>query len=63
MLREKGYLNDINIGWIHTDFFKGCFPRISKRIDKTFVGHNKLEKMWLYSGISKNKVETTGIPY
>ncbi|GAX88380.1 conserved hypothetical protein [Lebetimonas natsushimae] len=62
MLREKGYLKGIKIGWLHTDFFKGYFPRISKRIDKTFLGHNKLENMWLLSNIPNTKIETTGIP-
>jgi processive 1,2-diacylglycerol beta-glucosyltransferase len=61
MLRERGYLKEVKIGWLHTDFFKGYFPRISKRIDKTFLGHKKLEKMWLISGVPQNKIETTGI--
>jgi UDP-N-acetylglucosamine:LPS N-acetylglucosamine transferase len=62
MLRERGYLKEIKIGWLHTDFFKGYFPRISKRIDKTFLGHYKLEKIWNFSCCLDSKTETTGIP-
>jgi len=27
-LREKGLLSDTRMGWLHTDFFEGYFPRI-----------------------------------
>ncbi len=61
-LREKGKLKNIKIGWLHTDFFEGYFPRISKRIDKTFLAHNELKKMWLAAGVPSDKIMTTGMP-
>ena len=41
-LRERGLLAQVSIGWLHTDFFEGYFPRISKRIDRTFLAHPDL---------------------
>ncbi|WP_024788213.1 MULTISPECIES: MGDG synthase family glycosyltransferase [unclassified Lebetimonas] len=61
-LREKGKLKNIKIGWLHTDFFQGYFPRISKRIDQTFLAHRKLYKMWLSAGVPSEKIITTGMP-
>ena len=61
-LREKGFLPDVKIGWLHTDYFEGYFPRISKRIDRTFLAHPELEKRWLSAGVSSELIETTGMP-
>jgi len=61
-LREKGLLSDPRIGWLHTDFFEGYFPRISKRIDRTFVAHPELERRWLAAGVAAGKVVTSGMP-
>ncbi len=61
-LRERGLLAQVNIGWLHTDFFEGYFPRISKRIDRTFLAHPDLESRWLAAGVPPDKVTTSGMP-
>jgi len=61
-LRERGLLPGIRIGWLHTDFFEGYFPRISKRIDRTFLADAELESRWLAAGVPHDKVDTTGMP-
>jgi len=61
-LRERGLLAQVNIGWLHTDFFEGYFPRISKRIDRTFLAHPELEARWLAAGVAPDKVTTSGMP-
>jgi len=61
-LRERGLLLSMRIGWLHTDFFEGYFPRISKRIDRTFLAHAELESRWLAAGVPRDKVVTTGMP-
>jgi len=61
-LRERGLLPDLKIGWLHTDFFEGYFPRISKRIDRTFLAHAELESRWLAAGVPADKVVTSGMP-
>ena len=61
-LRERELLAELRIGWLHTDFFEGYFPRISKRIDRTFLGHAELEGRWLAAGVPPEKVTTTGMP-
>ena len=61
-LRERGLLAQVNIGWLHTDFFEGYFPRISKRIDRTFLAHPDLEARWLAAGVPPDKVTTSGMP-
>lgn len=62
-LREKGLLQPaIKIGWLHTDYFEGYFPRISKRIDRTFLAHPALESRWLAAGVFPDLIEITGMP-
>ncbi|MEN6621103.1 MAG: glycosyltransferase, partial [Smithella sp.] len=61
-LREKALMPNIKIGWLHTDYFVGYFPRISKRIDRTFLAHPVLETSWLESGVFSDLVETSGMP-
>ncbi|MCC7577036.1 MAG: hypothetical protein KK926_09415 [Methanomethylovorans sp.] len=61
-LREKALMPNIKIGWLHTDYFVGYFPRISKRIDRTFLAHPALETSWLESGVFSDLVETSGMP-
>ncbi|MDD5711135.1 MAG: glycosyltransferase [Smithellaceae bacterium] len=61
-LREKGLLPGIKIGWLHTDYFEGYFPRISLRIDRTFLAHPELTSRWLAAGIPPELIETTGMP-
>ncbi len=61
-LRERGLLAQVKIGWLHTDFFEGYFPRISKRIDRTFLAHPDLESRWLAAGVAPDKVTTSGMP-
>ncbi|MHB1199664.1 MAG: MGDG synthase family glycosyltransferase [Polaromonas sp.] len=61
-LRERGLLAQVKIGWLHTDFFEGYFPRISKRIDHTFLAHPNLESRWLAAGVPPDKVTTSGMP-
>jgi UDP-N-acetylglucosamine:LPS N-acetylglucosamine transferase len=61
-LRDRGLLLNLKIGWLHTDFFEGYFPRISKRIDRTFLAHAELESRWLAAGVPADKVVTSGMP-
>ncbi|MEN6490224.1 MAG: glycosyltransferase, partial [Smithella sp.] len=61
-LRERGHIPGIRIGWLHTDYFEGYFPRISKRIDRTFLAHPELESRWLKAGVDPELIETTGMP-
>ena len=61
-IREKGLIPGIKIGWLHTDYFVGYFPRISKRIDRTFLAHPALEASWLAAGVFPDLIETSGMP-
>ena len=61
-LKEKGLLSGIKIGWLHTDYFEGYFPRISKRIDRTFLAHSSLATSWLAAGVFPDLIETSGMP-
>ncbi len=61
-LRNRGLLPNVRIGWLHTDFFEGYFPRISKRIDCTFLAHAELESRWLAAGVPRDRVVTSGMP-
>lgn len=61
-LRERGCLLNTRIGWLHTDFFEGYFPRISSRIDRTFVAHAEIESRWLAAGVPADKVVNSGMP-
>lgn len=62
ILRERGLLSDLKIGWLHTDFFEGYLPRISKRIDQTFLAHPDLAARWIAAGVPSDLVTTTGMP-
>ena len=61
-IRESGFFPDIKIGWLHTDYFEGYFPRISRRIDRTFLAHPELESRWLAAGVPHELIEITGMP-
>jgi UDP-N-acetylglucosamine:LPS N-acetylglucosamine transferase len=61
-LRERGCLLNTRIGWLHTDFFEGYFPRISTRIDRTFLAHAEIESRWLAAGVPTDKVVNSGMP-
>lgn len=61
-LRQQGRLPDVRVGWLHTDFFEGYFPRISKRIDRTFLAHPELRMRWLRAGVPPDKLVTSGMP-
>jgi hypothetical protein len=61
-LRERGLIPGIKLGWIHTDYFEGYFPRISQRIDRTFLAHPELKRRWLAAGVSPELIESTGMP-
>jgi UDP-N-acetylglucosamine:LPS N-acetylglucosamine transferase len=61
-LREQSLLGDTPIGWVHTDYFVSYFPRISKRIDRTFVAHPELARSWLAAGVPESRVVSTGMP-
>lgn len=61
-LRENGLIPNIKIGWLHTDYCVGYFPRISKRIDRTFLAHPALENSWLTAGVFPDLIETSGMP-
>ena len=61
-LRNKGSLLNIPIAWLHTDYFKGYFPRISKNIEMTFLGIDALMKQWTDEGVNPERIKTTGLP-
>lgn len=61
-LRENEQLKDVKIGWLHTDFFEGYFPRISMRLDCTFLGHSALTSCWLKAGVPQNLIIESGLP-
>ncbi|MEN6473493.1 MAG: glycosyltransferase [Syntrophaceae bacterium] len=61
-LREKALIPGIKIGWLHTDYFEGYFPRISMRIDRTFLAHPELVGRWVAAGVSPDLIETSGMP-
>lgn len=61
-LKTSGQLPGIKTAWVHTDYIEHYFPRISQRLDKTFVGHTDLAKSWHEAGVSEDKVAVTGIP-
>ena len=60
--REQGLLGSTPIGWVHTDYFVSYFPRISRRIDRTFVAHPELARSWLEAGVPESRVTSTGMP-
>ena len=60
--REEWLLLDINIWWLHTDYFVWYFPKISNRIDKTFLAHSKLEEEWAKYWVPSDKFLTTWMP-
>lgn len=61
-IRENGFFPGIKIGWLHTDYFEGYFPRISRRIDRTFLAHPELENRWQAAGVPPELIEITGMP-
>jgi UDP-N-acetylglucosamine:LPS N-acetylglucosamine transferase len=61
-LRERGFLRRTPIGWIHTDYIQSYFPRISNRIDRTFVALPDLASKWTEAGVPSDKVVATGMP-
>ena len=61
-IREEWLLLDINIWWLHTDYFVWYFPKISNRIDKTFLAHSKLEEEWAKFWVPNDKFLTTWMP-
>lgn len=62
VMREKLLLPEVTIGWLHTDFFVGYLPRISKLIDQTFLAHSELGKQWLRAGVPLDKISISGMP-
>lgn len=61
-MRERGLLRDVKLAWLHTDYFEGYLPRISKRIDRTFLAHPELAARWVAAGVPLDLVDTTGMP-
>lgn len=61
-LKTTGKIPGVKTAWVHTDYIEHYFPRISQRLDKTFVGHDELAKSWKDSGVHADKVAVTGIP-
>ncbi len=61
-LRGEGHLKTTPVAWLHTDYFQGYFPRISKSIDMTFVGMEQVRQQWLNQGVDPNAVVSSGIP-
>ncbi len=60
--RLNGLFHDIPISWILTDYAEGYWPRVSKYLDKTFLPHPELKKVWLKRGVPEHRVEVTGMP-
>lgn len=61
-LKSSGQLPGVKTAWVHTDYIEHYFPRISQRLDKTFLGHTDLANAWKEFGVKAEKVEVTGIP-
>ncbi len=61
-LRDADHISKIPVGWLHTDYFKGFFPRISKQIEKTFLPIDALKEQWLAEKVSPKRIEVTGMP-
>ncbi|MBS1962004.1 MAG: hypothetical protein JST04_07300 [Bdellovibrionales bacterium] len=61
-LRDADKLGDIRTGWLHTDYVEGYFPRISNRMDMSFLPHSALEEIWKRAGVNESKFVTTGMP-
>lgn len=61
-LKTSGAIPGIKTGWVHTDYIEHFFPRISQRLDKTFLGHQALADSWTRFGVKPEQVAVTGIP-
>lgn len=61
-LRERGLLPHMKLGWLHTDYFEGYLPRISKRIDRTFLAHPELASRWEAAGVPADLIDMSGMP-
>ena len=61
-LKTSGKLPGIKTAWVHTDYIEHFFPRISQRLDKTFLCHSELANSWQDVGVNPDKVAVTGIP-
>lgn len=61
--RHLGLLTDIPIGWVHTDYVNELrFTNLSRAIDMTFLGTDRLRDQWIEAGIPEEKSATSGIP-
>jgi processive 1,2-diacylglycerol beta-glucosyltransferase len=61
-LRDQHELTNIRIGWLNTDYIEGYFPRISARVDQSFLPHQGMEEIWERAGVDPSKFATTGMP-
>jgi processive 1,2-diacylglycerol beta-glucosyltransferase len=61
-LKSAGAIPGVKTGWVHTDYIEHYFPRISQRLDKTFLGHQALADSWTRFGVKPEQVAVTGIP-
>lgn len=61
-LKSDGAIPGIKTAWVHTDYIEHYFPRISQRLDKTFLGHQALADSWTRFGVKAEQVAVTGIP-
>ncbi|MBK9323823.1 MAG: glycosyltransferase [Bdellovibrionaceae bacterium] len=61
-LKENGQIPDAKLAWVHTDYIEQYFPRISQRMDMTFLGHKDLVERWQARGVRPEKLQATGIP-
>jgi UDP-N-acetylglucosamine:LPS N-acetylglucosamine transferase len=60
-LRENEQLpKDTKLVWYYSNYAKGYNPRISKRIDQTFVSHSGLEDEFHKAGVDANAIQTSG---
>lgn len=59
-LREHGDLTDTPISWYTGEFIRGFFPRISQRLDKTYLLHEQNAQVWQEQGVPAEKYVITG---
>lgn len=67
-LRNKGLLNDVPIGWVHTDSVSdekaemGYFEKAARDVDMAFVPSDAIRKEFIAAGVPEDHVTVTGIP-
>lgn len=60
VLRERGSIPGVRLGWLNTDYITEYFPRFG--MDKFFLGHDEVTRQFQEAGVDPGRLETTGIP-